>query len=49
MQERSGKEETADGGGRVAGQHRERLRGLGETNGDIGNFQVTRAGDDGGG
>ena len=48
VQERSGKEETSDGGGRVAGQHREGLRGLQETTGDGGKFQVPGAGDDGG-
>ena len=47
MQERSGKEETEDGRGRVAGQHGEGLQGLRETTGDGGNFQVPGAGDDG--
>ena len=48
MQERSGKEERADGRGRVAGQHGEGHRGLWETTGDGGKFQVPGAGDDGG-
>ena len=47
MQEKSGKEETTDGGGSVAGQHGEGLQGLQETTGDSGDFQVPGAGDDG--
>ena len=48
VQESSGKEETADGGGRVAGQHGEGLGGLQKTTGDGGDFQVHGVSDDGG-
>ena len=48
MQERSGKEETADGGGRVVGQHRGGLWDLQENTWDGGDIQVPGAGDDGG-
>ena len=44
-----GTEETADGGGRSEGQHEEGLRGLREATRYGHNFQISGAGNDGGG
>ena len=48
VQERGGAEEKTDGGGRVAGQHVEGLRGLRETTRDGSNVQISGAGNDSG-
>ena len=48
VQERGGTEETADGGDRSEGQHREGLRGLQEANRNGHQVQITGANNDGG-